>query len=209
MECEGIKELLSAFLDGELTEEESSAVRAHLERCPDCRKEIEAFRKVSALYRDLEDPEPPADLEERVLAEVGGLRVSEPAADLAVAVAIASKVLACTNSSGLASRPRASVIMRRNELFWSQASTLKRPVPSATLRRPFSLPGPISRKCLAVGPSTIPVPPVPWVSSRPRHSIPSASVAAWRRPDANSRRASRSHEKKESSAHIPVVSRRE
>ena len=75
MECEGIKESLSAFLDGELTEEESSAVRAHLERCADCRKEIEAFRKMSALYRDLEDPEPPADLEERVLAEVGGLRI--------------------------------------------------------------------------------------------------------------------------------------
>jgi serpin B len=62
-------------LDGELTEEESSAVRDHIERCPDCRKEIEAFKKVSALYRDLEDPEPPADLEERVLAEVGGIRM--------------------------------------------------------------------------------------------------------------------------------------
>lgn len=75
MECEGIKESLSAFLDGELTEEESSNVRDHLERCPACRREIEAFRKVSALYRDLEDPEPPADLEERVLAEVGGIRM--------------------------------------------------------------------------------------------------------------------------------------
>jgi len=75
MECEGIKELLSAYLDGELTEEESGTVRAHLERCPDCRREIEQFRKVSALYRDLDDPEPPADLEKRVLAEVGRMRM--------------------------------------------------------------------------------------------------------------------------------------
>jgi len=76
MECEEVRESLSAFLDGELNEYEREAVRAHVERCSDCARELTALRQVSALYRRLEDPEPPVDLEERVLAQVRRFRAS-------------------------------------------------------------------------------------------------------------------------------------
>jgi|GEM_PF-5238384 len=77
MECEEVRESLSAFLDGELNEHEREAVRAHVERCSDCARELAALQQVSALYRRLEDPEPPVDLEERVFAEVGRFRASK------------------------------------------------------------------------------------------------------------------------------------
>ena len=76
MECEKVRESLSAYLDGELSEQEREAVSAHVERCPECARELTALRQVSALYRRLEDPEPPVDLEERVFAEVGRFRAS-------------------------------------------------------------------------------------------------------------------------------------
>lgn len=38
--------LLSAYLDGELTQEESQPVRLHLERCPPCRRLYDELREI-------------------------------------------------------------------------------------------------------------------------------------------------------------------
>lgn len=46
------KDKLGPFLDGELTEEESSAVAAHLETCGQCRDALMAMRSVGVLLRD-------------------------------------------------------------------------------------------------------------------------------------------------------------
>ncbi len=50
MNCKEICELLSAYLDGEVTPEEKAYIEAHLHDCPQCRAELEAL---SAIQKDL------------------------------------------------------------------------------------------------------------------------------------------------------------
>lgn len=94
-DCEAMQEQLSALLDGELDEEETREVRAHLARCPDCRAFYEAMQILSGL---LEPEAPPAalhenimsqlDLREKVLARQKRLRRLRPLFSLAAAAAI-------------------------------------------------------------------------------------------------------------------------
>lgn len=46
MACDEYKELLSAFLDGELLAEERTRAEAHLETCPECRRLFDELRAV-------------------------------------------------------------------------------------------------------------------------------------------------------------------
>jgi|WetSurMetagenome_2_1015567.scaffolds.fasta_scaffold43273_6 anti-sigma factor RsiW len=55
--------LLSALLDGELSGEESSAIRQHLESCPLCRQRLEATQKADAAVRGMTRIEPSADFD--------------------------------------------------------------------------------------------------------------------------------------------------
>ncbi|MBQ7143588.1 MAG: zf-HC2 domain-containing protein [Oscillospiraceae bacterium] len=66
-ECERIREQLSAYLDGELTETEAETVRAHLDACPACRAEYAAYL---ALSEALEPGELPEGLHESVMAKL-------------------------------------------------------------------------------------------------------------------------------------------
>ena len=50
-----IKELLAAFVLGELSESESSGVAEHLERCPSCRQEVQRLKKILACTDRLKD----------------------------------------------------------------------------------------------------------------------------------------------------------
>lgn len=69
MDCKEIKKLLDEYPDGELSPEESEAVRAHLLQCPECRAEW-------LLEKQLRDdisaaaPEVPADLHEHIMEAV-------------------------------------------------------------------------------------------------------------------------------------------
>ena len=54
-DCEKYQELLSAMLDGELTEAEQRALEAHLAECPDCRAMYEAFAAVHAAVSETEE----------------------------------------------------------------------------------------------------------------------------------------------------------
>lgn len=53
-----LRELLSAYLDGEVTEEERLQVDAHLEACVSCRGELEQLRGVVGLLRRMPQVEP-------------------------------------------------------------------------------------------------------------------------------------------------------
>ena len=66
MKCERAIDLLSPYLDGELSRRRADAVRAHLDVCGSCRAEFQALARLSALYRELPEPELPADFEARV-----------------------------------------------------------------------------------------------------------------------------------------------
>lgn len=66
MACEQIRERLSAWLDGELTAEESRQVAAHLEVCADCSRELSLLERLDAALGTLAAPVPNR-LPERVL----------------------------------------------------------------------------------------------------------------------------------------------
>ncbi len=51
---------LSAYLDGELSVDETAEVRRHLAECPTCQKEMERLKAVKQLLGALPEREPPA-----------------------------------------------------------------------------------------------------------------------------------------------------
>ncbi len=56
--CNVVQEKLSAYLDGELTQQEGQKVDVHLRDCDRCRSVFEDFRRLRADIKDLEYPEP-------------------------------------------------------------------------------------------------------------------------------------------------------
>ena len=66
MAGDGVRERLSAYLDGELSAEERREVAAHLEGCEECRRELALLKRLDAALGSLDAPAP-ARLAERVL----------------------------------------------------------------------------------------------------------------------------------------------
>ena len=62
--CEAVQEKLSAYIDGELTQQESQRVAVHLCECPACRRVCDDFSRLRDDVKRLEYPEP-ADAEWR------------------------------------------------------------------------------------------------------------------------------------------------
>ncbi|MBI4678337.1 MAG: zf-HC2 domain-containing protein [Elusimicrobia bacterium] len=63
-----VVELLSAFLDGELSPEQSRSVEAHLSGCSDCRSRLEDLRSLSKMLSSLPKRELPAGFLQRLRA---------------------------------------------------------------------------------------------------------------------------------------------
>lgn len=74
-----VSPLLSAYLDGELSEKERSRVAAHLETCARCREEYEAIRSAAQALSSLPYTSAPASLWSRIEAE---LQATSPPAPL-------------------------------------------------------------------------------------------------------------------------------
>jgi len=72
MNCDGVRPLLSAYIDGELSGGELLRVQQHLRRCHWCAAEVDALRQTIALVTSLDEVEPPdtfhAELHQRLLA---------------------------------------------------------------------------------------------------------------------------------------------
>lgn len=60
MNCEGVRPLLSAYIDQELSPGELLRVEQHLRRCPACAAEVDALRQTVALVASLDAVEVPA-----------------------------------------------------------------------------------------------------------------------------------------------------
>ncbi len=113
MNCRNAQAKLSALLDGELPGREALMVREHLLRCGRCSEEWRALRALKLALSGLPDVEPPAGLEERLIAAVR--RQSSPArsvrlwlpAAAAVAAACATLILLNLRSDepAVASKP--------------------------------------------------------------------------------------------------------
>ncbi len=52
MDCELIRDELIEYLDGDLSPEQARLIEEHIEECPECRSEIEAFAGVRELLLD-------------------------------------------------------------------------------------------------------------------------------------------------------------
>jgi len=54
--CEISNEALSAFIDGELTQEETLEVTSHLEGCADCAEVVQKYRLLQSSFRTATRP---------------------------------------------------------------------------------------------------------------------------------------------------------
>ena len=70
MTCEEMTKLLSARMDGELTEEENTALEAHLASCPECRALSAQLEQLRGAFSDLEDIPAPEGFSHRVMEQI-------------------------------------------------------------------------------------------------------------------------------------------
>lgn len=68
-------ELLSAYLDREVTPAEREAVEARLDASPDTRAELDAIAELSLCLRTLDRPEAPADFQASIMQALAGRRL--------------------------------------------------------------------------------------------------------------------------------------
>jgi hypothetical protein len=68
--CETYAAALSAFADGELSEDEAAALLAHIEACDGCREHLSELMTLHAVLGELPELEPPRGFAEAVLARV-------------------------------------------------------------------------------------------------------------------------------------------
>ena len=66
MTCGRIRRKLAGYVDGALPSRNHAPLREHLERCADCRRELERYSKLSVLMGRAERVAPPADLAVRI-----------------------------------------------------------------------------------------------------------------------------------------------
>ena len=76
--CEEFAPLLSAFVDGELTEEERAEVLAHVSECEKCRRLLGELTALHAALGELEDEDVPAGFTEDVMAAVRAEKAAMP-----------------------------------------------------------------------------------------------------------------------------------
>ena len=70
MNCEQMNELLSAWLDGELSETERRQMQAHLEQCAQCRALFEQLQALHTSFSDLDEISAPEGFAQRVMEQV-------------------------------------------------------------------------------------------------------------------------------------------
>ena len=64
--CKELSEKLVDFVEGELSPEENSAFREHLDRCELCEQLVMSYLKTIFILKQLHKIEPPADLVQRL-----------------------------------------------------------------------------------------------------------------------------------------------
>jgi len=70
MECKGIREKLSAYLEGALPSEEKRLIEEHLNSCQQCSCAVEELKKTGEFLKNLEGVEPPAWMTKKIMASV-------------------------------------------------------------------------------------------------------------------------------------------
>jgi anti-sigma factor RsiW len=108
--CENIRELLSAFLDMELTLSEVELVEAHLERCPACVNELAALERVIASVRSLpklESRDFADDIEQRINTQIK----SQAEVSQATVAPVANNVLPFKSPKASSTKKRQKLVL--------------------------------------------------------------------------------------------------
>lgn len=105
MNCENALELMNRELDEALTGEESAALQAHLDACPDCRETWRQLHELDALLQESE-LEPPAALHDGVMRAIRQEQRKPRRAWLpAAAIAAAAALVLLAGKAGLIALP--------------------------------------------------------------------------------------------------------
>ncbi|HEX5167431.1 MAG TPA: Ig-like domain-containing protein [Thermomicrobiales bacterium] len=67
--CREAREIISAFIDGEASREESARLRQHLASCADCREVLDSYRQIGGAIRGMPAVHPPYHLTESIFAQ--------------------------------------------------------------------------------------------------------------------------------------------
>jgi len=59
MNCNEIKDMLPLYIDGELEDTEKKLVEEHIEKCENCKKELEEYKKIIYMLQNMTEEEPP------------------------------------------------------------------------------------------------------------------------------------------------------
>ena len=106
MNCENALELMNRELDEALTAEESAALQAHLDACPDCRETWRQLHELDALLQESE-LEPPAALHDGVMQAIRQEQKRKPRRAWlpAAAIAAAAALVLLAGKAGLIAGP--------------------------------------------------------------------------------------------------------
>jgi hypothetical protein len=99
--CAKVRRRLDSYLAGELSVDLSHEILEHLDRCPDCRKELAARENLRAAVRRIAavTPEPREGLEAEVRARVA--RVPVPSSGTATSLLLAASLVAAAGAGTL------------------------------------------------------------------------------------------------------------
>lgn len=67
--CNRMSELLSGYLDGELTQQESQQVNTHIQNCESCKANFEELASLKSAVNNLQLPEMEVDKMEKIMNE--------------------------------------------------------------------------------------------------------------------------------------------
>lgn len=68
--CRNVQEIMSAYLDGEVSPDEERMVREHVASCSECKVVLQDLQKTAQLVKGLDEVEPPPWLTQKIMAHV-------------------------------------------------------------------------------------------------------------------------------------------
>jgi hypothetical protein len=78
MNCREAQRRLPGYLDGAMRSGEHAPVRGHMDCCPECREQLESFRRLMICLSRVNPVEPPADLAMRIRVEASRMDPYHP-----------------------------------------------------------------------------------------------------------------------------------
>ena len=76
--CEWARDSIDAYLDGELTDVDVTALKSHLDECGECREELESARQVLSELRDLPGQRCPDGVTDHLFATIDAGSAAPP-----------------------------------------------------------------------------------------------------------------------------------